>query len=122
LSSRHVFINPDNKIVVKDRRCVEIALPDDLEPEENSDIIAYLESQIQGNGSVYPNPDCAISEDEENPTLNIEAFFWIPPDEEILKEEYSEAPQAILDCLMAAFIDARERGLEDYGYALIGYF
>ncbi len=120
---RSVFITPDEKVVLRDRRCVEIALPDDLPEHENGEILGYLEAQMKGDGSVYPNPDCAIDpEGEEAPALKYEAFFWIPPDETVLNETYSDAPKAIRNALLAAFMDARERGLEDYGYALIGFF
>jgi len=122
-----VYINPDEKVILTSRTLVEVALPDDLPDEEFQKVIEYFVYQTNPNisdtGCVCVNPDCCLSINEIDVSIhNIEGVFWIPPTQEFLESSYSNAPKCILDALQGAFIHAKENSLEDYGYALIGFF
>ena len=118
MTSRSVYITPDKKVTVLDRRCVEVALPDPdtMNHEEFNQILGYLRQ----HGEAYPHADLISGKVEL--AAKDEAFLWIPSTEEVLEETYKDAPQPILDAVHAAFIDAKERGAEDYGYILVGFF
>jgi len=118
MTSRSVYITPDKKVTVVDRKCVEVALPDQntITQEEFDQLLEYL----QRHGEAYPHAD--LLSDNVELVAKLEAFFWIPPVEDILEEIYKDAPEPILDAIHAAFIDAKEKGAEDYGYVLIGFF
>ena len=118
MTSRSVYITPDKKITIMDRRCVEVALPDQdtITQEEFNQILEYL----QRHSEAYPRTD--LLSDNVEAVSTLEAFFWIPPVEDDLEEIYKDAPEPILSAIYAAFIDAKEKGVEDYGYVLIGFF
>lgn len=118
MNKRTVYITSDKKITVLDRRCVEVALPDpeDLPDGEFNAALEYLRS----HSDAYPHTDLIRGDVEIS--AKDEAFLWVPPTEDLLEETYKDAPQIILDAVRAAFVDANEKGGEDYGYVLIGFF
>lgn len=118
MKKRTVYITSDKKVTVLDRRCVEVALPDP-DSLSNDEFSAALE-WLRSHGEAYPHAD--LVRGEVGLEKKDEAFLWVPPTEEVLNETYEKAPQIILDAIHAAFVDANERGLEDYGYVLIGFF
>jgi hypothetical protein len=115
---RTVYLNSDTKVTLLDRRLIEIALPDpeDLRDGEEEAILSYFEN----HNEVYPHSD--LLNGNIGLDSKVEAFFWIPPIEELLEETYNDAPKTVLNAIRAAFVDAKEKGLDDYGYALIGFF
>ena len=120
----HVYLTTDKRITLTERVCNESGLSEEVPEEQFHEVLNFFRGRLNGNkSSVYPNPSILQKITFNNyPHFKVEGFFWIPSDENVLKEEYNDAPEIIMDVLLAAFKNAKERGAEDYGYILIGFF